>query len=230
LSQGKLSEADQALQRSLELYRKLDDDWGQGHSLNDLGEVAIDKGNFEQAFTNFDSARRLFEKLNHRDGLTAVMVNRGRALLDQGQSSQALPLLSKALRLALERTKRSGYMLGPIYLLIARASLELGELDRARTVANDALKMVETAGNQEYMAQAQATLAQIHAAQGDPATAQTMYEQALTLFEQVGSRIRLIRTKQSYADFLAKQGHKNKAASLKTAARDEAAKIGLYLG
>ena len=230
LSQGKLSEADQALQRSLELYRKLDDDWGQGHSLNDLGEVAIDKGNFEQAFTNFDSARRLFEKLNHRDGLTAVMVNRGRALLDQGQSSQALPLLSKALRLALERTKRSGYMLGPIYLLIARASLELGELDRARTVANDALKMVESAGNQEYMAQAQATLAQIHAAQGDPATAETLYEQALTLFEQVGSRIRLIRAKQAYAGFLTKQGQKDKAASLKAAVRDEAVKIGLYLG
>ena len=114
-----------------------------------------------------------------------LYTSRARTLLYQGQPAEALPWLTKALPLAL-KGKRNAYYLSSIYRLLAQVSLEQNHLDRAKAAASDALKLVETAGNQEHVAAAQATLAQIYAAQGDAAAAKAMYRKALTLFEQVG--------------------------------------------
>jgi ATP/maltotriose-dependent transcriptional regulator MalT len=88
---------------------------------------------------------------------------------------------------------------------------------------------VEAVGNREYIAQAQATLAQIHAVQGDLAGAESLYQKALNLFEQVGSRTGFLRVQLSYAQFLEKQGQTHQATKLEQASRAEAAQIGLYL-
>jgi tetratricopeptide (TPR) repeat protein len=196
--------------------------------LTNLGRVAAEQGDFEQAASLFQSAQQLFEKMNSRDGLMAVYTNRGRAILYQGNPDEALPWLTQALHLAMERGQRSAYVLSDIYLLIAQASLVQGKVDRAKAATDDALELVEVAGNQEYVALAQATLAQIHAGQGDSSAAEAMYQKALTLFEQIGSQIGLVRAQLSYAQFLEQQGQAN-AETIEQKARGEADRIGLYL-
>jgi serine/threonine protein kinase/tetratricopeptide (TPR) repeat protein len=229
LSQGRLAEAKTTFQHALELRQKLGNEWGQGQRLTNLGRVAAEQGDFEQAASLFQSAQQLFEKMNSRDGLMALYTNRGRAILYQGNPDEALPWLTQALHLAMERGQRSAYVLSDIYLLIAQASLVQGKVERARAATDDALKLVEAAGNQEYIALAQATLAQIHAVQGDITTAGEMYREALALFEQVGSRAGLVRAQLSYAQFLAQQGQTAEATTIEQNARDEAGKMKLYL-
>ena len=56
-----------------------------------------------------------------------------------------------------------------------------------------------------------------------------MYEEALALFERVGSQSGLLRTKLSYAQFLEAQGWTASAAAVEKEAREEAARIGLHL-
>ncbi|MFC1975670.1 serine/threonine-protein kinase PknK [Chloroflexota bacterium] len=229
LSQGKPAEARTVFQHALELYQKLGANWGQAHCLNNLGRVATEQGDFEQAASHFESAQSLFEKTHTREGLMAVYTNRGRALLYQARPDETLPWLTKALPLALEQGKRNAYVLSDIYLLIAQTSLAQSKVDQAQAAADDALKLVETAGNQEYIAQAQATLALTYAAQGNSAAAEKMYQESLDLFEQLGCRGGLLRTRLSYARFLDQQGQTKEATKMEQKARAEAEKIGAYL-
>jgi serine/threonine protein kinase/tetratricopeptide (TPR) repeat protein len=228
-SRGKFSEAKAAFERSLEIRRRLGDYWEQAYCLNNLAKVAVDQGDFESATSLLASAQQLFEKIDSQDGLMVVYTNQARALLRQGRADEALPLLVKAHRLALKIKKLSAYGLSDIYLLIAQASISHGEMSRAKDATDEAMKLVEAAGNQEYIAIAQATLAQIYSAQGDRAKAKAMYKKALALFEQVGSPAGLLRTKLNYAQFLAAEGWTHSAAALEKEARDEAARIGVYL-
>ncbi len=229
LAQGKLTEARTVCQRSLEIRQTLNDRPGEGHCLTGLSQVAIEQGDFAQALSLLNSAQQLFEQVHDQRDLVAVHTNRGRASLYQGRPEEAMPLLSQALRLTIRLGKRNAYVLSDIYLLIAWGSLIQGEISRARAAADDALKLVKGAGNQVYIALTQAMLAQIYVAQGDLSTAETMYQKALALFDQVDHRPGLLRTLLNYARFLAQQGQTARATTLEQEARDEAARLGMYL-
>ena len=142
-SQGNLEAAQTAFQRCLDLNQKLNDYRGQGYGLNGLSQVAISRGDFDQAFAHLETARQLFQKAAGQDGLIITYKNYGRTLLAQNQPDEALPWLTKALQLALRLGKHRAYGLSDIYLLIAQATLQRGQLDVARSAADDALKLVE---------------------------------------------------------------------------------------
>ena len=135
--------------------------------------------------------------------------------------------LKIALPLALERGKRNVYVVSDIYRLMAQVSLTQGKIDRAEAAVNDALKLVETVGNQEFVALAQAMLGQVYAAKDYAAQAETMYQQALALFEQIGSRIGLARAQLSYVEFMKHQGKMDEVTELGQRAKDEAEQMGI---
>jgi tetratricopeptide (TPR) repeat protein len=193
-----------------------------------LGRIAGERGDFDAAWSQLDAAQQLFEQIGSQGGLLSVYTGRGRLRLYQGQPDEALPWLSQALKLALKQPGNA-YRQSDIYRLLAQAGLQQRKLERAIAAANNALKLVEAAGNQEYIALAQATLAEIYAAQGNAAAAEAMYLRALALFEQVGHRAGRLRAQVSYARFLAKQGEPERAAALERAARQEAEQVGVAL-
>jgi tetratricopeptide (TPR) repeat protein len=197
--------------------------------LNNLGKVAIEQGQFEQAQTWLTSAQELFEKIESYDGLMVTLTNQGRLSVRAGQAVAALAPLAQAREIALDINKRSAYGLADIQILLAQVALAQGELARARALTLEALNLVETAGNREYIAMAQLTLAQIQGAEGDLAGATHWHQQAIAGFEQVGSLPGLLRARFSYAQALAQQGNNEAVASLAQTVRQEAASIGLYL-
>jgi tetratricopeptide (TPR) repeat protein len=228
-TRGKFAAAKQAFSDSLKIRRRLGDDWGQAYCLNNLGKVAMEQGNFERATSLLKSAQNLFQRVDSPDGLIVVYTNQGRIRLYQNQPNQAFPILIEALHLAMEIGKWTAYGLADIYLLIAQIKLAQGELERANAATTQALKLVETAGNQEFIARGQAMLAQIQAAQGQQAQAEQMYQKAVKLFKQIGSPAGVLRTQLSYAQFLAAQGQAKKATTLGQQVREEAGRLGLFL-
>jgi serine/threonine protein kinase/tetratricopeptide (TPR) repeat protein len=226
---GKFGESRQVTSQALEIRRKLEDHWGEAYCLVSLGQVAAEQGDYEQAVSYFSTASQLFEKIGSNDGIMVVSTEQGRTLLQQGRVTEAVPLLSKALRLAEEFGKRSSYGLGDIYLLTAQADLALGEVERACSSAQAALKLVEAAGNRKHIAAAQAVLAQIFAAQDKRDQAQITYQKEINLFSQIGNLSGLLRTRLKYAYFLASHGDTKMAAGLEQETRAEAARIGLRL-
>ncbi len=230
ISQGKLTDAHIVLQRTLELRRKRQDAAGEAECLIELGRIALERGDFEQGDSFLSLARQHFEQSQQQSGLVATYTYLGRAALYQGHPDKTLALINKALPPALALGQRSAYLLSGIYLLFAQASLALGKVNRAKAAADNGLKLVEAAGNREFVALGQAILAQVQAAQGDLPGAENLYQKAMALFEEVGSRPGLLRTQLSYAQFLTGQSQTDKAAGLEQTTRAEASKIGLYMG
>ena len=228
-SKTRLNEAEEVFMRSLEIRRELDDYWGQAYCLNNLGKVALEEGDFDQATLAFMAAQELFEEIDSPDGLLFVYTNQGRLFLRRQQAAKALQILRKALDQAKKLSKPTAYALGDVYLLLAEGCLQRHDLSHARAATHEASKLVEAAGNREYIALAQTTLARIRAMEGDAQTAETLYQKALALFEQVGSPAGRIRTQLHYAQLLRAQDQLEAAADLEQAARAEAERLGLYL-
>jgi tetratricopeptide (TPR) repeat protein len=228
-AKGGFAEAFKVTHLSLDIRRRLADHWGEAYCLVSLGQVFAEQGDFTQAHSHFKSAEQLFEKIGSNDGIMVVSAEQGRAWLYQGQTAEALPLISKAMTLAEEIGKRSAYGLGDIYLLVAQANLALAKIEQAQAAAESALKLVQPAGNRKYVAASQAVLAQIYEKQAMPAHARKLYQKAIDLFRQIGHPSGLLRAQLNYAHFLAGQGDSQTAAALERQVRSEAAKMGLFL-
>jgi tetratricopeptide (TPR) repeat protein len=229
ISQGQLTAAKEIYEKALVLSQEAKNNWEQGSATNGLGRVTIEHGNFAEAEALLTEAQTLFEKVQSRDGLINVYTNQGRLFLFQQQANEAMTWLKIALPLALQRGNRNVYVISEIYRLMAKASLAQGKIERAEAAANDALKLVENVGNQEFVALSQASLAQIYAAQNEATKAEDFFQKALALFEETGCRIGVVRTQLNYAAFLKQQGKTNETAELSQKARAEADKAGIFL-
>ena len=230
LALGKLDQAEDAAQQALTYRQSLGDQWGQGYCFTNLGNIATERGNFKQALGWFEKARQRFEQVDSQDGLMVTFTGLGQVKLRQGQANEALPLLTKALHLAMQIGKQSAYGLGEIYLLLGQSFLARRDLKRAQAAVADALKLVEAAGNRHYVAQAELLLAQICAAQNDRPAAETHFDQAIALFEQVGQQAGLLRSRLKYGQFLGQNGRTNEASEMVERAQTQAAEMDIYLG
>ncbi|MEM7032143.1 MAG: protein kinase [Chloroflexota bacterium] len=229
LSKGNLRKATVAFSKSLETRRKCKDYWGQAYCLNNLGKVAIEEGDFDQATQLLSSAQRQFEEIDSPDGLMVVHINRGRLFLRQKNPLRALPLLLKALDVSKKLTKPNAYYLGDAYLLIAEASLMREDYKRGKAATKEALQIVEMAGNQEHIATAQLILARICAEEGLDQDASAYFQAAINAFDVVGSPIGLIRTKLDYAQFLNGHNEGEDGKALRHEALEEAQHLGLSI-
>ncbi len=215
--------------QSLKIRQKLDDYWGHAYSLNNLGKVATDQGDFEQAISLLLSAQQLFANIDSNDGLMVVYANQARALLREGLIDKALPLLEKALYLANEIGKQSAYGLSDIYLLTAEAKIQDKEPNEAKLLIDRAIHLVEVAGNQEYIARSQMLLGQIYVLNGELDEAESTYHNAIALFKRVGSLSGVLQTQLNYTRLLRQQGQSEEGAMLEQETYNEATRIGLYL-
>ena len=228
-SKGEFDLSSKALNNALEIARRLNDEPGQGISLNYLGWVAAEQGDFELAWTLFAQAQQIFEKNNSSRGFIELYTYQGQMLLWQKQPDDALLNLTKALDHAEQLQMPSAYTLTRVYLLAAQIHLSNSNLEQARLVMDKALELIEDVKSLEQTAAARAILAQIHAGEGDNSTAEVLFQIAMSLFERVGNRPGLLRTRLAYAQFLAANKRSNEADSLEEKVRHEADKLGLFL-
>lgn len=197
-SAGGLSEALRLFTESLHMREKLDDLWGQAFCWNNLAKVAIERSDFAAAGGQLTRAERMFRHIDSRDGQMTVLANRGRLLLRQGRPEQAREILNRAVQTAIEIGKWSAWGLGDIYLLLAETLLELNRLEQAETALREALRLVETAGNQEYMARGYALQARLLRQQGQAQTAAQQFERAIQTAGQVSdSLVRRLRQEEA---------------------------------
>jgi tetratricopeptide (TPR) repeat protein len=225
-SMGELVKAEEMFMRSLAARRALRDRWGEGYLHVNLGRIALERGDFEYASAKFGEASQLFERIESQDGLMVTRTNQGQAQTRQGQPRAALTLLEEATAIAKQIGKYSGYGLSEILIFKARAYLALNDLHRAQNALEEALKIVTAAGNQEYLAHAQLTLAQVLAQQGRDDEAQQLYQKTLALAQQVNCAAGRIQTQLHYAHLLAAQGRHKRAAALRQDAQHEAQRLG----
>ncbi len=73
---GNLDEAETYFTRGLELWRRLNNVFGQIHALSNLGMLADMRGRFKDAQHHYDSAGRRAEEIGYLRGITIIEANR----------------------------------------------------------------------------------------------------------------------------------------------------------
>lgn len=123
-------------EKALDLYAELDNLWGQGAVLNNMGGHAYWAGRWEEAVELYERGRLAFERIGDVCNAAIGLVNIGEIRSDQGRLAEAEPLLERA-RLMWER---SGDRANAAY-----ATSNLGRLATRSRRFTDALELLETA-------------------------------------------------------------------------------------
>jgi tetratricopeptide (TPR) repeat protein len=94
-----LQKALQTHQKSLEIYREIGDKSGIAESLNCIGGILEEQGNFQEAFRNLLETLEIYKTLSDRSGVAVTLCNMGHILRKQGRRDEALEKLNQSINI-----------------------------------------------------------------------------------------------------------------------------------
>lgn len=145
---GKMSEARSLGERSLRLFREIDDSHGVATSLRLLGLIDIERGFFDPAV--FDESLRLSTALGDRRGMAWSTYGCAAVALSRGDTASAATLGATALRLFREVGDTNGIATALAHL--ARISRWRGERSKALALYEDSIALRRALGETSQVA------------------------------------------------------------------------------
>lgn len=139
------------LEKSLALYRKLEDGYGTAFSLNALGTIAYCSGEYDWAKVHFEDAMVLLREVGDRDGIAALLAQIGYTALLEHNYDQAVERFEESLELYRQLGSELGS--GRVLNLLGRALLEQGDHARAKALFREGLQLHSKVGNRSYIAE-----------------------------------------------------------------------------
>ena len=143
--------------------------------------AAIARGENALAVRLANEAVALGHEVGAKRAIALAYVRLGDALFEAGEAAQALTILEQALTTIDRNTMREAYV--EVRWKLARAALATGARE---TALGHALAARECASDIYSNATAAATLAAVRDAEGDPASAQRLYGEALAIIANTG--------------------------------------------
>jgi predicted ATPase/DNA-binding NarL/FixJ family response regulator len=179
-----LAEARTSYERSLDLCRRFDIQFGVGPALCGLGTIARDVGAYEDAKRYFEEGGTIAEKLGDKYGMALAKHHLGSIALKRGDYATA----SRYCEEALADWGRIGQEANAIFSLI-----DLARLARIRKDCASACALLEQAqaqnrsvGSKEVAGYIEGELGQVALAQGELSQAIDCFTRSLTTFRQCG--------------------------------------------
>lgn len=183
--QADLAQATTHLEASLELWRTLNDQAGTALVLGNLGVVAYDQGQFEDARLLHQESLTLRQQLGDQWGIAATLTNLGEVARQQGDEERALSLQTQSLALF----RGIGDAVGAATALMNMGLLhsQRGDYALARTLLNESLLLWHELGEQVYLAESLEGLAVVAAAQGQAERVARIAGAAATIRAAIGA-------------------------------------------
>jgi len=182
---GRHEQATDHYRQALTLFRQVGDRTGEAHALNGLGEVEVRAGRYGPAGDHLRQALTLFRQRGNRDGEAWTLDLLGLLHTHLGLPAQANEYHQQSLTLFRDTGARDGE---------AWALNGLGEAAHIAGHPADASLSHHTAahaiaagtGARDQQARAHTGLGRAHHTLGNPALAREHYQQALTLYTDLG--------------------------------------------
>ncbi len=196
--QGRYTKARDHYHQAMDLVRGKRDDWLLGHLYNALGLIEKRGDDYHEALALFRTALDYWCRADYAYGIAAAYANIGTTharwgnhLRDHRIRDQALKQYRHAVEwlqrcLELSTRARLGEDTSEAQGMLAEVHLELGDLDRAWTMARVAREAAQIAGNELDLASASLILGKLHLAKGESGEARTLMEEARARFERLG--------------------------------------------
>jgi len=180
---GQDSQALDAMQKSLNLYREQGNKLGIARLLNNMALVYYNLSDYGKALQYHDQAAEIFEEMDYRYGLMHTYNNIGVVHLAWSDYPQALDAFLDAHRLV---SSADGLMLGNILSNIGLVYKNLADFDQATAYQEQALNLYRAMDNKTGTARALANMATLYDLTGEPERSIAYYEQALAINMQMG--------------------------------------------
>jgi DNA-binding SARP family transcriptional activator len=184
---GDVPAAADALERALEIHRRIGNHLGEANALNDLGRVRRLTGDFPAAAHAQQQALDIYRRLGNHLGEANTLNDLGRVRYVTGD----LPAAAHAQQQALEIYRRIGNHLGEANALadLGRVRYLTGDLPAAADTQQQALEINRRLGNHLGEADALANLGRVWRLTGDFPAAAHAQQQALEIYRRLGNHL-----------------------------------------
>jgi predicted ATPase/DNA-binding SARP family transcriptional activator/uncharacterized protein HemY len=183
-SLGDRQRAMELAEESLVLAEELADPWILAHALMGLGDIALDRDDFEAAARFHRESLERFQEIEDRGGVANQLYRLGQIAQSQGQYERARTLYEERMPLSAEMGDK------PCVLrtLLCLGELELIEHDwrAARARFEGVLALSQELGEKVRIGVALDRLGHVAREEGDLALARTFAEESLTVLREVG--------------------------------------------
>jgi DNA-binding SARP family transcriptional activator len=181
---GSYEQAAEHLRDALPVLRAAKDQLYEAAALERIGELNLRQGEYRQAADHFEQALDINRRVDNKNGVAAGLLSLGKVSLRRGRYLQA----SSYLRQALILCEEIGQVHGQIWTLrsLAEALDGAGDPAAARAELVTALRLAIETGNTYEQASTHRDLAESHYSSDDNEQARDHWQQALTLYTQLG--------------------------------------------
>jgi tetratricopeptide (TPR) repeat protein len=181
---GEYAAATANFQEALHLAREEGDRWGEGVAQWALGIVSIAEGQFVRASDALAAALAIFTESGNRLFAALTLAYRGRLADRLSDYRGAREWLDRSLALSLEVGAWEAQFYACLFLAVLLQ--HLGDEEAAHHYAEQTQQIAVKAGDRSRQADAWLALGHARAGLQKPAEAQAAYQQALTLYDQLG--------------------------------------------
>jgi predicted ATPase len=196
------------LQKSLALYRQLEDKQGVARALSGLGHVADD---LEQATALHEQSLALFRELGDKWDISGVLSSLGGDAWKQGDYGRATTLFEQSLILARETGNK--WDSAARLRMLGNLALEQMDYKRAAALFEESLTLARELSNKEGIAGLLNSLGEMARLQGDYERAAALYDESLSLRRELGTRIGVAMMLHNLGYVALRQGDGRQAAT-----------------
>jgi tetratricopeptide (TPR) repeat protein len=196
-------------ERALAACMHLGDLQAEATTRNNLGRALLESGRQKEAAGQYESARRLFEKIGDRHGLSNALANQATIMRREGRLDEALTNVNQALAYYRHVGARRNKAI--TLRTMSLIELGLGRLDDASNHIDEALHAFRALGNDLEAAKGFNTLGLIMQLRGALTAAEDAYRQAIQISRQCGSRYEEARARHRLGAICAVRGARDDA-------------------
>jgi len=205
---GRFSEAKEILQQTMIFAESDGSTVIEAEVLSALADIALKQGNSDDALSMHRDALKKFIELDDGKGAARSYNNMGYLLRRRNDKPKALEAYAEVEKILSQ--SNSEELIGS-QLILARAFLELNEIDRARDHALTAFEKTADSADIQLHARAQAVLGRYYAKVGDSDVALHHYSSALDTMGGAGDLISLVEITTLLGEVLQDAGRTEEA-------------------
>ncbi len=171
---------------SLKARRELEDPQGTAKTLNTLGAILMEQGDYREAQTCYEECLGLHRLTGHRMGESIVLANLGNLVYGQGEYAMACNYYEACLEARRALGDRRGIAAALDYM--ARAVREQGDYGRACDLHAESLDMRRELNDKQSVALSLNHMAFAKILMGEKVVARTLLEESLVYSREIGDK------------------------------------------
>jgi DNA-binding SARP family transcriptional activator/tetratricopeptide (TPR) repeat protein len=183
--QGHCERAYSYHRQALVIHREVGNRTGEANSLDDLGLAYCRAGDYEQAISHHRQALAVYRQIGNRTGEADALDGLGIAHLRFGHQTTAWGFHQQAVAIYRELGNRTGE--ASAHNGLGATCHATGRFHEAISHHNSALRLAIDVGVRHEQARAISGLGDAHLALGDNATARRQWQEALSLYSELGA-------------------------------------------